>query len=85
MIGEWAKSNNGVDAVVWTALKPRFKNRLVTPKLEQVLDHLRELEGLARERAEAYVRRAPPQIETAYRKAIELELDWAVSPDRGLD
>ena len=79
-IGAWAKAK-GVDAAVWTALKPRFNNKLVTPTCEQVIAFLRSLEDPKRTKAEEYVRKAPPQISTAYRKAIEEELGWTAMLD----
>ena len=79
-IGEWARAK-GVDAVVWTALKPRFNDKLITPSCAQVVGRMRSLEGPRRTKAEEYVRKAPPQIKTAYRKAIELELGWTGLPD----
>ena len=79
-IGAWAKAK-GVDAAVWTALKPRFNNELVTPTCEQVIACLRSLEEPKRTKAEEYVRKAPPQIRTAYRKAIEEELGWTAMLD----
>lgn len=73
---EWALARN-IDSVVWTALPPRFKgenHRL--PDVEEVLGHLRELSGTQLERAAEYIRRAPRQIDTAYRRRIEAELQW---------
>ena len=75
-LGEWA-FGRGIDAVVWTALPPKFKemnHRL--PSVEEVLGYLRSLSGTARVKAERYVRRAPRQIDTAYRRRIEAELGW---------
>ena len=77
LIGKWA-GNIGASAVVWTALKPRFGGKSVTPSCGQVLSYLSELSGNARHRAEEYVRRAPAQISTRYRDAIERELGWTV-------
>ena len=76
-IGRWA-GNVGASAVVWTALKPRFGGKSVTPSREQVVAYLSELSGNARHRAKEYVRRAPAQISTHYRDAIEQELGWTV-------
>ena len=76
-IGKWA-GNVGASAVVWTALKPRFGGESITPSCKQVVSHLSELDGNARRRAEEYVRRAPAQISTHYRDAIEQELGWTV-------
>ena len=81
-IGEWAKER-GAHAAVWTALKPRFNGRLVTPKSEEVVGRLRSLEGQKRTRAEEYIRKTPPQIRTVYREAIELELGWTALPNDG--
>ena len=79
-IGEWARAK-GAAGTVWTALKPRFNNKLVTPTCEQVIACLRSLEDTKRTKAEEYVRKAPPQIRTAYRKAIEQELGWTAMLD----
>ena len=75
-LGEWALAR-GIDAVVWTALPPKFEkmnHRL--PSAEEVLDHLRSLSATTRGKAERYVRRTPRQIDTAYRRRIEVELGW---------
>ena len=75
-LSEWALARN-VDSVVWTALPPRFKgddNR--HPGVEDVLRYLQALSGTARDAAEQYIRRAPRQIDTAYRRRIEAEFQW---------
>ncbi len=73
---EWALARN-IDSVVWTALPPKFKDEVHRqPSVEDVLEHLRELSGIQREDAEKYIRRAPRQIDTAYRRRIEAELQW---------
>lgn len=81
-IGKWAKAK-GVNAVVWTELKPRFNNKLATPTCEEVVGYLRSLEGPKRTKAEEYVRKAPLQIRTDYREAIKLALGWTALPDEG--
>lgn len=81
-IGTWA-TQKGLDAAVWTALGPRFDgvNGRV-PTAEQVIAYLRTLDGVRRTDAEEYIRKAPPQIRTPYRKAIEDALGWTpVSPE----
>lgn len=74
-LDSWA-SARGVDAVIWTALPAKFNGRETMPSSEQVVDYLTGLRGPARDAAEAYVRRAPRQIDTPYRRAIEAALGW---------
>jgi hypothetical protein len=72
---EWAEAN-GVDAVIWTGLPAKIGKEQRRASVEEVLDHLRGLSGPERENAESYVRRAPRQIDTEYRRRIEVELGW---------
>lgn len=72
---QWATAV-GVDAVIWTALGPKFNGKDQTPTCDQVITHLRSLDGNARAVAEKYVRHTPPQIDTKYRRRIEAELRW---------
>lgn len=76
-IGVWAESIEA-SAVVWTALKPRFRDMSVKPSCDEVVAYLSGLTGEAQERAEEYVRRTPGQIRTLYRDAIERELGWTM-------
>ena len=80
-IGAWANAK-GVDAVVWTALKPRFNGAQITPTCEEVVGRLRSLKGPERTKAEEYVRKAPRQIRTAYREVIVFELGWTTFPEK---
>ena len=76
-LSEWAVARN-IDHVVWTGLPPKFKredHRL--PTEEDVLKHLRRLHGTELDDAERYIRRAPRQIDTQYRRRIEAELGWS--------
>ena len=76
IVGAWA-AVQGIEAVVWTALKPGFPdNRGIVPSREQALHHLRGLNAEATASAEEYVRRTPIQIRTTYRAAIEQEFGW---------
>lgn len=80
-LAEWALAH-GVDAAIWTALPPKFKGQDDrTPTIEEVLAHLRGLEGAKRDNAERYIRRAPRQIDTQYRRRIEAELGWSASDE----
>jgi hypothetical protein len=46
------------------------------PSLAEVLVHLDGLRGAERDRAEEYIRKAPRQVATAYRAAIENTFGW---------
>jgi len=62
---------------VWTNLPPKFNRadeRIPTAK--EVLAYLGKLRDEERENAKEYVRRAPRQIDTEYRRAFEKELGW---------
>ena len=74
-IVSWAKGKN-LDAVVWTALGPRFNAVSRCPTEDEAVDYLRTLEGEKRQRAEEYVRRTPLQINTGYRKRFVAEFGW---------
>ena len=72
----WAASKN-LDHVVWTDLPPKFNNQPTPPTAEAAVAYLRNLPSEASTRAEEYVRRTPPQIQTVLRRAFERELQWA--------
>lgn len=72
----WAKER-GATAVVWTALPPKFFNReSPVASMEETVAYLSGLSGEARALAEEYVRRAPVQIASAYRRRFQEELGW---------
>lgn len=66
-----------LDAVIWTNLSSRF-NRIDNkiPTADEVVEHLSTLEYSGRKNAEQYVRMAPRQIDTDYRRYIEAKLHW---------
>lgn len=69
-----------LDAVVWTALPAKFAGEVGRmPTEREVIEHLRGLQGPDRNNAEKYVRMAPKQIRTAYRRAVEEALAWTPS------
>lgn len=75
-IAAWA-SAVGLAGVVWTNLPFGFKtSRGVMPNGADVVGFLRALDAAKQPEAEGYVRQAPSQIDTPYRRLIERELGW---------
>jgi hypothetical protein len=73
---QWAE-DRGLDAAIWTALKPKFGKEERAPSIDEVIGHLRGLLGTARDHAKEYIERAPRQIDTAFRRQIEAALGWS--------
>jgi hypothetical protein len=80
-IAQWAAAQ-GVEAVVWSALKPRFLGEFgrVPTGPDEALDYLRGLDGETQAKAREYVVRAPAEVRTPIRDAIERELGWVAEP-----
>ena len=78
-LDKWAAAKQ-LDHVIWTALPPHIGKGIEkderTPTKEEVVHHLQNLTGTQRDHAEQYIRRAPPQIDTAYRRQIEEVFYW---------
>ncbi|HCC06063.1 TPA: hypothetical protein DEP94_01735 [Candidatus Nomurabacteria bacterium] len=68
----WLKKHDR-DVAIWTGLS---KNR---NSIEEIITHLNVLDECDKNRAEEYIRKAPSQIDTPYRKIIEKEFGW--TPD----
>lgn len=75
-IGCWARTK-GLDAVVWTALPPKFngKNNVI-PSIEEAIEYLKNLSYEKRRFAEEYIQKAPRQIDTPFRRRFEQEFSW---------
>jgi hypothetical protein len=72
----WA-ADRSLSGVVWTALGPRFGDaRGAKPTAEELIAYLKSLRGTQRDKVERYIRRAPRQIDTPYRRLIEAALQW---------
>lgn len=84
-LATWA-SANGLDAVIWTGLGPQYikdgekKPTKERPSVDWVVQYLESCTGPTRDIAEQYIRCAPPQIDTEYRRRIERELGWVYRP-----
>lgn len=75
-IGVWAEARS-LSAVVWTHLEFGFKkSRGVMPEGPAIVQYLRDLDATRRPAAENYVRCAPAQVDTAYRRLIAQDLNW---------
>jgi hypothetical protein len=75
-LSAWA-DDRGVTDVLWTSLPPRWaKKDGRCPTIDEVITFLSELSGERRTKAEEYIRRAPVQIATPMRLAIETRLGW---------
>ena len=77
-LSAWAQARD-VDAVVWTALPYKFFDGDPDKRAtgDEIVDYLSRLGGSTRDEAERYVRRAPTQIDTTIRRAIEATLGWS--------
>lgn len=74
-LDKWAESHE-VDHAIWANIPPKWNGNKRTPTEQEVVDYLKELTGSARTNAEEYIRKAPKQIGTLYRRKIEAELGW---------
>ena len=83
-IDRWARAQGEVEAVIWTALPPRFDETVSrVPSPDEAARYLASLVGERRRHAEDYVRRVPEEIAaTPNRRALEA-LIAATSPPAG--
>jgi hypothetical protein len=83
-LSEWSQSKR-LNAVVYTNLGHNFYEDGKLPAADEVVGYLSNLKGVTRDQAEEYVRKAPRQVNTAYRRAIEAALGWTTPSDRSGD
>jgi hypothetical protein len=76
ILPQWAEAVD-LDAVIWTALGPRFSGKDASPSADEVITYLRGLTGTRRANAKRYIECAPRQIDTEYRRQIEAALGWS--------
>jgi hypothetical protein len=82
-VEQWAR-NLLLDGAVWTGLPIGLRGaRGETPSATEVVDYLARLSGETRRRAEEYIRRAPAQTRTPYRRRIEEALGWYATGGEG--
>ncbi len=75
-IQNWLRACN-LDAAIWTNLPPRFKGEdNKEPALNEAIKYLQELDINTKANAEQYIRRAPRQIDTDFRRAFESAFGW---------
>lgn len=74
-ISDWILSM-GLDAAIWTGLKPKFDGSNDPPSLKQVISYLTSLDGKSRALAEQYIRKTPRQVNTEYRRHIQAHFNW---------
>ncbi|MXU64933.1 hypothetical protein [Oceanomicrobium pacificus] len=79
LIGAWC-TDAGWSGAVWTDLEPNFEaqtGRSFT--YVEAETYLRGLEGASREEAERYIRNAPAQTDTGFRRHLAARDWWAAS------
>lgn len=75
-IAAWAGARR-LHGAVWTNLPCKFNGKSGTmPTGAQVVAYLEGLRGETRDQAEAYVRQAPAQVDTPYRRLIAQKIGW---------
>ena len=76
VIQQWAKLQN-LDAVIWTNLPPKFDNiNNKEPTLDKAIQYLTSLDINKQMTAEEYIRKAPRQIDTEFRRKFETTFGW---------
>ena len=79
IIAAWAAQHE-LDAAVWTALPPKFEGQVGrAPKsAEQAIEYMRTRDPDTLAKCREYFERAPVQVSTTFRAAIEDAMGWGV-------
>lgn len=78
----WARKSK-LDAVVWTALKSNFREKVEKPfSVKAVVDYVKSLSPAGKAKAAEYVWRAPEFVKTEVRSALQQE-PWFSKPGSG--
>lgn len=76
IIQSWAQSLK-LDAVIWTNLPPKYNDTDgQVPTIDEAVSYLHNIDINTRTAAEEYIRKAPKQIDTDYRRRFETEFGW---------
>ena len=77
-ITAWANAN-GLDAAIWTALGSNFTEKTSEPfSVEAAIRYLETRNGEMLDAALTYIRRAPPEVQTPVREAVNIRWPEAV-------
>ena len=70
-----------MEAVIWTDLPPKFNGTIGRiPTLQEAITYLKGLDINIFTHAEQYIRKAPLQIDTTYRREFEKQFKWTYLP-----
>jgi hypothetical protein len=75
VIAAWLAQHADLDGVIWTGLGERWPGD-VAFGVDAAIAHLRGLKGAVARDAQAYIRKAPPQIQTPVRARVRSDLGW---------
>jgi hypothetical protein len=74
-IQKWLNKKE-IDCAIWTGLSYSKKTQRGRPSVDYIISYLRTLKDQQKQVAEEYIRKAPKQINTEYRIAIEKTFGW---------
>jgi hypothetical protein len=79
---QWTRAHS-IDAVIWIGLPPKRNGRNgEAPTIDEALEYLTKQPDDKRKEVGNYIRYAPPQIDTPYRRKITAALQWmALTPE----